>query len=128
MLITCLRCPRGLHATTETMNLRVSLALSLSLVYTCVRASARGYAPHRRCRTCGLKRGIGRERGCPVNYIRSYPAYASVVLRPTCRSCRIRFPTSRVTLADERSISLLNLMEIDRQRQNREETTAVQGC
>ena len=37
MLITCLRCPRGLHATTETMNLRVSRAH----VY-CVRANARG--------------------------------------------------------------------------------------
>lgn len=36
VLITCLRCPRGLHATTETMNLRVPRTRVR------VRASARG--------------------------------------------------------------------------------------
>ena len=35
MLITCLRCPRGLHATTETMNLRVSLSLVRVHVCAC---------------------------------------------------------------------------------------------
>lgn len=56
-----------------------------------VRASARGRPSE--C-TCG-----GQEWGCPVKYIRT--AYASVVLRPTCRSCRIRSPTTRITLTGE---------------------------
>lgn len=118
VLITCLRCPRGLHATTETMNLRVSRAH----VY-CVRANARGCPST--LHVCPKVRERERERqGVRLTTFASWPAYASVVLRPTCRSCRIRSPTSRVTLTDD--YLSVELVEIDRQRQNRVGKTVLE--